>query len=91
MEAASSSEMLVYVSQLHGGFTSCGCPTLEEVRDALNTLKNHKAPEADNIPAKLLKYEGNKVINAIHNLITLIWEQEQIPVEWTNSIICPIH
>jgi hypothetical protein len=50
------------------------CPTLEEVRDALGALKNHKVPGTDNIPAELLKYGGNKVINAIHNLITLIWD-----------------
>jgi hypothetical protein len=41
------------------------CQTLEEVRDTLGALKNHKA---DNIPAELLKDGENKVINAIHNL-----------------------
>jgi hypothetical protein len=51
----------------------------------------NKAPEADNIPAELLKYAGNKVLNAIYNLITLILEQEQIPNEWKKSIICPFH
>jgi hypothetical protein len=66
------------------------CPILEEVRDGLGALKNHWAPGADNITAELLKYGGTKVINAIHNLITLIWEQEQIPDEWRKSIICTI-
>ena len=67
------------------------CPTLEKVRDALGAPKNHKAPGADNIPAELLKYGGNKIINATHNLITLIWDQEQIPYEWRKNIIFSIH
>jgi hypothetical protein len=67
------------------------CPTLEEVSDVLGALKNYMAPGADNIPAELLKGGRNKVINAICNLITLIWNQEQIPDEWRRSIIGPIH
>jgi hypothetical protein len=50
--------------------------------DALSALKNHKAPAADNIPAKLLKYGGDEVINAIYDSITLTLELEQIPDEW---------
>jgi hypothetical protein len=83
--------MLVNFSQLHAGFASCGCLTLKEIRDYLGALKNHKAPGTDNISAELLKYGRNKVINAVCNLLTLIWEQEQIPVEWNKSTICPIH
>jgi hypothetical protein len=66
-------------------------PLLEEVWDALGALKNQKAPGAKNIPAELLNYGRNKVINAIYNLMTLIWEHEQTPHEWKKSIICPIH
>jgi hypothetical protein len=55
--------------------------TLQNVRDALCVLKNHNAPAADSIPAELLQYGGNKVINAISNLITIIWGLEQIPDE----------
>jgi hypothetical protein len=66
------------------------CTTLQNVRDALCDLKNHKAPAAHSIPAQLLKYGGNKVINAINNLITIIWGLEQIPDEWKKNLICPI-
>jgi hypothetical protein len=61
------------------------CPTLEEVSDALGALKKHKDPGTDNIPAELLKYGGNKFINAIYNLITLILDLEQIPDEWRKA------
>jgi hypothetical protein len=66
-------------------------PTAEEVRNSLITLKNNKAPGADNIPAELLKYGGNKVIKNIHDLVTLVWEKEQMPKDWRKSIIFPIH
>jgi len=66
------------------------CTTLQNVRDALCALKKHKAPAADSIPTELLKYGGNKVINAINNLIILIWGLEQIPDEWKKNLICPI-
>lgn len=38
------------------------CKTLQNVRDVLCALKNHKAPAADSIPTELLKYGENKVI-----------------------------
>jgi hypothetical protein len=55
------------------------------------SVELNKAPEADNIPAEFLKYEGNKATNAVCNLITLIWEQEQIPDEQKKSVICLKH
>jgi hypothetical protein len=67
------------------------CPTLEEVREAVGDLKHHKAPAADEIPAELLKDGGNQVISAISNLMTLIWQLEQIPDEGKKSGICLIH
>jgi len=27
---------------------------------------------------------------AVYNLITIIWEQEQVPDEWKKSVICQI-
>jgi hypothetical protein len=47
-------------------------PTLEEVRDSLKNLKNNKAPGTDNIPAELLKYGGNEVMQSIYELIILV-------------------
>jgi len=66
------------------------CTTLQNVRDSLCALKNHKALAADSIPTELLKYGGNKGINAINNLIILIWGLEQIPDEWKKNLIYPI-
>jgi hypothetical protein len=66
-------------------------PTVEEVRNSLRTLKNNKVPGADNIPAELLKYGGNKVIKSIHDLVILVWEKEQMSKDWRKSIIFLIH
>lgn len=66
-------------------------PSLEETQKALNKLKNHKAPGADEIPAELLKYGGEALHRQIHQLITQIWSEERIPARWKESIIVPIH
>ncbi|XP_071653719.1 uncharacterized protein [Temnothorax longispinosus] len=66
-------------------------PSLAEVEEAIKKLKNNRAPGADNIPAELLKYGGDSLATAAHQLIGKIWDNEQIPEEWQLSIICPIH
>jgi hypothetical protein len=63
---------------------------LQNVRDVLHALKNHMAPATVSITIELLKYGGNIAINAINNLITLIWGLEQISDEWKKNLICPI-
>jgi sorting nexin-29 len=40
---------------------------------------------------ELIKYGGRKLWNRIHQLIKIILEKEQMPQEWSTSIICPIY
>ena len=58
---------------------------------AVENLKRHKSPGVDQIPAELIK-EGCRTIRyQIHKLIVSIWNKEELPVEWKESIIVPIH
>ena len=66
-------------------------PSLEEVRAALQSLKNNKAPGSDGMPAELLKVGGDATLNMIHHIIKLIWEQAGMPIEWNTAVIVPIH
>jgi len=66
-------------------------PTREEVKAAVNRLKNNKAPGPDGIPSEILK-EGYKCLeDSIYKLIVQIWNNEKIPSCWAEALICPIH
>ena len=62
-----------------------------EVELAIEILKSHRSPSNDQIPAELIKAGGNTIRCAIHKLIIYIWNKEELPDEWTRSIIVPIH
>jgi len=52
--------------------------------------KNHKSPGIDKIPAELIKAGGRTICCAIHKLIISIWNKEELPEEWKETIIVPI-
>ena len=66
-------------------------PSALEFELAIEKLKSHKSPGIDQIPAELIK-EGRRTIRyQIHKHIFSIWNKEELPVEWKESIIVPIH
>jgi len=66
-------------------------PSASEVELAIDKLKSHKSPGIDQIPAELIKAGGRTICLEIHKLITSIWKKEELPEEWKESIIIPIH
>jgi len=66
-------------------------PSAYEVELAIEKLKSHKSPGIDQIPAELIKAGGRTIRCAIHKLIISIWKKEELPEEWKESIIVPIH
>ena len=42
-------------------------------------------------PAELIKAEGSTICGEIHKLIISIWEKEELPEEWKESITVPIY
>ena len=58
---------------------------------AIGKLKNHKSPGIDQIPAELIKAGDRTICCAIHKLIISIWNKEELPEEWKESIIVPIY
>ena len=66
-------------------------PTQEEVKKAINELKNGKAAGKDGIPAELLKAGSDRLYYAIHQTILRIWADEQMPNDWLEGLICPIY
>ncbi|KAL4112678.1 hypothetical protein QTP88_016423 [Uroleucon formosanum] len=65
--------------------------TLEEVKIAINSLKNWKAQGSNDIPAELIKYSGEEMHKVIFKICQRTWEEEQMPEDWKKALIIPIH
>jgi mannosyltransferase OCH1-like enzyme len=66
-------------------------PSAFEVEMATEKLKGCKSPGSDQIPAKSIKVGGRTIHSEIHKLITYVWNKEELPEEWKESIIVPIY
>jgi hypothetical protein len=66
-------------------------PSLAEVEIAIGNLKRYKSPGTDQIPAELIKAGGETLRSAIHKRIHCIWNKEELPQQWKESIILPIY
>ena len=66
-------------------------PSALEVELAIEKLKSHKSPGMDQIPAELIKAGSRTIRGAIHKLILAIWNREELPEEWKESVIVPLH
>jgi hypothetical protein len=54
-------------------------------------LKKYKSPGSDQIPAELIQAGGEILLSEMHKLITSVWNKEELPDQWKESIIVPIH
>ncbi|KAL4135669.1 hypothetical protein QTP88_007267 [Uroleucon formosanum] len=60
--------------------------SMQEVKTAINNLKNWKAPGTDGIPAELIKYGGEALHQAIYEVCQKIWNEEELPEERNKAI-----
>lgn len=66
-------------------------PSREEIETAIKELKNNKSPGLDGIPPEAIKLAGKSIIDRIHKLTQNIWTKEEVPQDWKDAIIIPIH
>jgi hypothetical protein len=66
-------------------------PSAFEVELATEKLKSHKSPGTDQIPEELIKAGGRTFRGEIQRLIISIWNKEELPEKWKESIIVPIY
>jgi hypothetical protein len=66
-------------------------PSRLEVEIAIAKLKKHKSPGSDQIPAQLIQAGGEILLSAIHKLINSVWNKKELPDQWKESIIIPVH
>jgi hypothetical protein len=62
------------------------------VKISVGKLKKiYKSPGTHQIPAELIKADGEILCSEIHKLIRPIWNKEELSQQWKESIIVPIH
>jgi hypothetical protein len=66
-------------------------PTYNKICSVINKLKIKKAAGTDNIPVELIRYGGRTLKKKIHKLMLNIWNNERLPAQWNEGIICPIY
>jgi len=65
-------------------------PTTDDVRRAVEILKNNGTPGIDNVQQNYLKTKDIIGIT-LHTIICPIWKEENIPEQWEVGFFCPIH
>jgi len=66
-------------------------PSAFKVEMAIEELKGHISSGVDQMPAGLIMAGGRTICYVIHKLIISIWNEEELPGEWKESIIVPIY
>jgi hypothetical protein len=66
-------------------------PSRLEMEIAIAKLKKYKSPGSDQIPAELIEAGGEMLLSAIHKLSNSVWNKEELPDQWKEFIIVPIH
>jgi hypothetical protein len=54
-------------------------------------LKKYKSPGSDQILAELIQAAGEILLSVIHKLINSIWNKEELPDQWKESVIVLVH
>ena len=54
-------------------------------------MKLNKAAGSDNIPPEMLKHGGRTLKQKLYKLILMIWNNEKVPQQWNEGIICPVY
>ena len=62
-----------------------------EFKMAIGKLKGYKSPIPDQIPAELIKAGGRIFSSEIQKFINPIWNREELPGKWKESVTVPIY
>jgi hypothetical protein len=73
-------------TEIHTAESFVPQPSASEVEVAIAKLKRYKSPGVDQIPAELIQAGGEILCSEIHKLINLVWNKEELPYQWKESI-----
>lgn len=61
-----------------------------DVEIVIAKLQKYESPGSDHVPAELIQPGGETVHSEIHKFITSVWNKEELPDRWMESIVVPI-
>jgi hypothetical protein len=76
--------------EIHSAESLVPVPNNLKVEIAIAKLTKYKSPDSDQIPAELIQTECETLVLVIHKLINSIWNKEEMPDQWKESIIVPV-
>ena len=62
-------------------------PSREEIAQAVNRLKDNKAPGFDDITGEMLKAGGEKLLDWLLRICSAVWSSERVPEDWKKGVI----
>ena len=65
-------------------------PSHNEIRVAIQRLKNNKTAGPDGLPAELFQAGGDELLSSMHQLIYRIWLEKSMPSDWNLSALCSV-
>jgi hypothetical protein len=65
-------------------------PSHLEIEIAIAKLRKYKSPGSGEIAAELIQAGGEILLSAIHKLINSVWNKEELPDQWKESIISSV-
>jgi hypothetical protein len=66
-------------------------PSTSEAEVAIGKVERYKSSGVDQIPAELIQAGEEKLRLESHELIKLIWNKEELPQQWKESLVVCIH
>jgi hypothetical protein len=66
-------------------------PRLVEVEIAIVKLRSYKSPGIAQIAEELIKAGGETLYSEIYKVVCSIWNEEELPQQWKESVVIPIH
>jgi hypothetical protein len=66
-------------------------PSCLEAEIVIAKLEKYKLSGSDHILAELIHVGGQIFLSTFHKLINSTWNKEELPDQWKESIIVPIH
>jgi hypothetical protein len=77
--------------EAHRAEPSVPGPSRLEAEIAIAKLKKYKSPGSGQIPAELIQAGGEILMSGIQKLINSVLNKDELPDQWNESIIVPIH